>query len=292
MRMHRSLPAAGLLVLVGVALLPLGPRLAGAQAAARHPVSWATAVGPDRAALAVAGLACWLVLLWLATGVLLMTATALPGVVGRVADVAACRLLPGSVRRIAVGALGLSLTASAAACSGVTPRAAPPADAGRLPPSVGSAQYAPGVDWPIGTPTTAAPPVSPAPPEPSASAASSTAGGPGPPPGRSTGSSGDPAKPHPSARPGPAPGQPAAPTADSGRSAGSGPRSRPGHLVTVRAGDCLWLIAARRLAPDATAAQVAAEARRWYAANATRIGADPDLLHPGQVLAAPPGRRP
>ncbi|MDQ0373288.1 LysM peptidoglycan-binding domain-containing protein [Cellulomonas humilata] len=57
--------------------------------------------------------------------------------------------------------------------------------------------------------------------------------------------------------------------------------------VVVAAGDSLWSIAARHLPPGATDAQVAAAWPRWYAVNAAAIGADPDLIRPGQVLAVP-----
>jgi nucleoid-associated protein YgaU len=60
---------------------------------------------------------------------------------------------------------------------------------------------------------------------------------------------------------------------------------------TVRPGDSLWRIAAEALqvrgrAP--TVAAVAAEWPRWYAANRDVVGADPDLIRPGQVLQVPP----
>jgi len=57
--------------------------------------------------------------------------------------------------------------------------------------------------------------------------------------------------------------------------------------VVVAAGDSLWSIAARHLPPGATDAQVAAAWPRWYEVNAAVIGADPDLIRPGQVLAEP-----
>ncbi|WP_030150001.1 LysM peptidoglycan-binding domain-containing protein [Oerskovia turbata] len=57
--------------------------------------------------------------------------------------------------------------------------------------------------------------------------------------------------------------------------------------VVVLRGDSLWSLAARALGEGATDAQVAAEWRRWYAANAEIIGQDPDLIRPGQVLQAP-----
>ena len=58
--------------------------------------------------------------------------------------------------------------------------------------------------------------------------------------------------------------------------------------VRVRPGDSLWLIAAHRLGPDASDADVAADWPRWYAANRAVIGDDPSLIEPGQVLQAPP----
>jgi nucleoid-associated protein YgaU len=61
------------------------------------------------------------------------------------------------------------------------------------------------------------------------------------------------------------------------------------HLVTVRRGDTLWDLAARGLGPDAADAEVAAEWPRWYAANRDVVGADPDLLLPGQQLVPPDG---
>jgi hypothetical protein len=57
--------------------------------------------------------------------------------------------------------------------------------------------------------------------------------------------------------------------------------------VTVRPGDSLWVIAARRLAPSPTDAEVAAAWPAWYAANRQVIGPDPSLLKPGQRLRAP-----
>ncbi|ADG75213.1 Peptidoglycan-binding lysin domain protein [Cellulomonas flavigena DSM 20109] len=61
----------------------------------------------------------------------------------------------------------------------------------------------------------------------------------------------------------------------------------PVGTVEVRAGDSLWGLAARSLGPGATDAQIAAEWPRWYAANASTIGPDPDVLLPGQVLVVP-----
>jgi nucleoid-associated protein YgaU len=57
--------------------------------------------------------------------------------------------------------------------------------------------------------------------------------------------------------------------------------------VTVRPGDSLWRIAAAHLDRTPTAARVAAAWPQWFAANRDVIGADPDLLVPGEVLHAP-----
>ncbi|MEZ0165542.1 LysM peptidoglycan-binding domain-containing protein [Kineococcus sp. LSe6-4] len=62
--------------------------------------------------------------------------------------------------------------------------------------------------------------------------------------------------------------------------------SGTGEVVVLR-GDSLWSLAAHRLGPGATGAEVLAEQHRLYAANADVIGQDPDRLLPGQVLRLP-----
>lgn len=57
--------------------------------------------------------------------------------------------------------------------------------------------------------------------------------------------------------------------------------------VVVHRGDSLWSIAARHLGADASDAEVDRSWREWFALNRDRIGADPDLILPGQVLRAP-----
>lgn len=59
-------------------------------------------------------------------------------------------------------------------------------------------------------------------------------------------------------------------------------------VVVVRPGDSLWTIARSALGPDPTAADVAAHWPRIHRANRAVIGADPDLIHPGQRLRLPP----
>jgi resuscitation-promoting factor RpfA len=58
--------------------------------------------------------------------------------------------------------------------------------------------------------------------------------------------------------------------------------------VVVHRGDTLWAIAARRLDPAATAADIEAECRRWFAVNREAIGDDANLILPGQLLRPPP----
>lgn len=59
----------------------------------------------------------------------------------------------------------------------------------------------------------------------------------------------------------------------------------------VRRGDSLWDIASRHLGAEATATEIAHEWPRWYAANRSRIGDDPDLIVPGQRLVPPETER-
>lgn len=69
------------------------------------------------------------------------------------------------------------------------------------------------------------------------------------------------------------------------------PEHSPGREVVVLRGDSLWDITARYLGPRASAAEVAVEWPRWYAANREVIGAEPALIRPGQVLVPPTPRR-
>lgn len=59
----------------------------------------------------------------------------------------------------------------------------------------------------------------------------------------------------------------------------------------VQKGDCLWRIARRTLSADSEAEPSSVEIgrfwRRIYEANRDVVGADPDLIHPGQRLQIP-----
>lgn len=57
--------------------------------------------------------------------------------------------------------------------------------------------------------------------------------------------------------------------------------------VVVKPGDSLWSISRGLLGPQATDDQLDASWRAIYALNRSAIGADPDLIHPGQRLSLP-----
>ncbi|WP_372594892.1 LysM peptidoglycan-binding domain-containing protein, partial [Actinotalea sp.] len=97
--------------------------------------------------------------------------------------------------------------------------------------------------------------------------------------------------------PSPSPNAPASPiVVDGENTAGAAPaastqdrtreRTGPSGSVEVEPGDSLWSIAAEHLG-TADPGWVAREWPRWYEANRATIGADPDLIRPGQVLHAP-----
>jgi LysM repeat protein len=69
------------------------------------------------------------------------------------------------------------------------------------------------------------------------------------------------------------------------------PREGPDQetVVLVAPGDTLWSIAATHLPANATVADVAEAVRRWHRANHDVVGADPDLIRPGQRLVLPGG---
>lgn len=60
-----------------------------------------------------------------------------------------------------------------------------------------------------------------------------------------------------------------------------------GSEVLVRPGDSLWSIAAGGLPADASDHEVTAASQALYRANRAVVGADPDLIHPGQRLRLP-----
>lgn len=63
--------------------------------------------------------------------------------------------------------------------------------------------------------------------------------------------------------------------------------SAAGTDVVVKRGDSLWSIVAVALGPYSTDVDVAMAWPAWYLANRETIGADPNLILPGQVFHAP-----
>lgn len=59
--------------------------------------------------------------------------------------------------------------------------------------------------------------------------------------------------------------------------------------VVVKHGDSLWSIVADALGPYASDVDVALNWPSWYRANRDTIGADPNVIFPGQILHAPAG---
>jgi hypothetical protein len=85
----------------------------------------------------------------------------------------------------------------------------------------------------------------------------------------------------------PAPAQAQVTSTDGARAADASPAR-----VVVEPGDSLWSMSQRLLPANATPQQIYNEAARIYALNRDRIGQDPNLIHPGEVLLLAPAREP
>lgn len=214
---------------------------------------------------------------WLCVGTALEVLSHVPGRVGRVAGQWADRLTPALARRVAAFILGVGVgvaggPSQAVAGSRTTPtvvsattvstgtavQSAPahtaPADPGFVPatsPGVAVPTVDPGFSSLVAPP---APGFAPAPVEPGFTPTA------------------------PRVRPQADPGLIGArPTAE----------GDPEREVVVHRGDSLWSIAARHLGPDASDAEIARAWPLWFESNRDRIGDDPGLILPGQVLRAP-----
>lgn len=265
---------AATLGVTGALLLSVGPAPAtlveAVSRAARDPRTTVEAADADQVLGCIAAGAAWLVLLWVAGALLLTALGTVPGAVGRAATAAAHLVVPGALRRLAAASLGLGLVAGVGAAAVGTPASAAPAP----PPAVTL-----NLDWPAGgqeNPT----PVADRPVRPDSRTGDQHADS----------AVRDAAVQHPDSaaraphapiRP---PGTPAH-GADIQRRGAQPPHA--GRHVTVRPGDSLWAIAARDLGPGASGAEVATAWPRWWAANRPVVGADPDVIHPGQRLSAP-----
>jgi hypothetical protein len=238
-----------------------------------------TASGFDALLPAAVGALAWCGLLWFAALVAVEIAAKGPGLVGRACARAAARCAPRGMRAAARWLVGITLMAtplcSATAVAMAATNAAPNLDrpvasSGASANGVSSSAAASGgidLDRPHQPQASTSPPRS----IPVTSTASTSA---------------NPAPPYVA----PAPPAAAKVALPNGAPLLTGTPHRDvdddGGYV-VRRGDALWDIAARHLGPDATAADIAREWPRWYAANRAVIGADPNLLRPGELLHAP-----
>lgn len=243
----------------------LRPRPARLAAHVRHPHAWLTAAGPDHALAELAGAALWVAAVWLAVGLGAGVAAWLPGPAGRCAGRIGRVLLPRALRAVIAGPAGLGVLLAPVAAGATTPTGpVGPTEPGSSGAPSSESPSIPAPAWPTspaGDPARPpAPPTTsvPAPIWPSSAGPTPTTPA-TPPPDRSA--------------PVPRPKPPASPT--------------PARRVRVEPGDSLWLIASRHLGPQASAADVAAEWPRWYAANESVIGADPGVIRPGEVLRPP-----
>ncbi|MFT4189090.1 MAG: LysM domain-containing protein, partial [Aeromicrobium sp.] len=85
----------------------------------------------------------------------------------------------------------------------------------------------------------------------------------------------------------PLPDRPATQAAPAPSPPQASPAPTDAATVTVRPGDCLWLIARDHAPAGADDAEVARLTAAWHQANRAVIGADPNAIHPGQTLTAP-----
>lgn len=271
----------------------------------------------DTAVLAAASLLVWALLIW-ATGSLVLAGLArLPGWCGRLAGATLQKVTPVAMRRLLIAGVGVSLLAGTAGCggdqsasvgSGPNTIAVPVAAAAAPMRAATEVARAGGVPGP-GTVARGVP--SPAPELGSPAAGRANPAGQADPANQTDRIDLD----WPVLRPGSEPHAPAvdldwptaqaqqpaakkptaakatAPTATVARASVAKPAaSKPAATeVIVRPGDTLWSLAADQLtaAGPVTDVRIDATWRAWYAINRAVIGADPDLILPGQQLAPP-----
>lgn len=230
---------------------------------------------------------------WLVLGVLLATAAALPGALGRAASLVADRWAPALVRHSVAAVLGGAIVAGMPLAAHAEPhRPGPVATQVSVAPAPDPAFTVTGESLAVDG-STAPTPTTPAPttPAPTTPAIPATATAPDPGFAVTTEAPGAPGAPAPRPAPtlgplGPAPGRSATTVGPTTPSVAPTTTPAPDG-VRVRRGDTLWTIAARHLGAHATSAAIAKEWPRWYAANRRLVGPDPDLIIPGQVLIAP-----
>ena len=272
------------------ALVAASPDTALLSDLVARPAATVAGLGVDGALVHLLAAGAWACLAWLTAVTAVAALAQLPGAVGRAADRVARVVTPTLVRRAVETLLGVSALVGVLAPTAVAAERSAPASTSTAGPASAATAVSTGGDLRM---------LGAGGPVPTVAAAGAGAG-----PGRAG------AGRHTAAAPGPGPADwPArprrAPTADwPSPSPAALPRAAPGpvapwlvtaapvsepadDVVVVRRGDTLWEIAARHLGADATPAEVARAWPEWHRANRTVIGADPDLLLPGQRLVPP-----
>src|SRR5450432_66134 len=257
----RVLRASGSVAALGGLAVALRWSMGSPAATAR---SLAAATQPfDTLLIDAIALIAWVVVAWAVVVVTIELATALPGMFGRQSTRLARIVTPATVRRLAQAAIGFSVLVGP-----MTPGRTMAADDGSSSPATSTAVVAaPSPSARLLVPLVPQVPLD----RPSAQ-------------GPVTIDLDRPARPTT-----PAPLAPARALSPSTAALAAGAPRREATTPTyvVRRGDALWDVAARHLGPTASAADIAREWPRWYAANRSVIGANPDLIHPGDVLVPP-----
>lgn len=282
---------AGSRIALGLIALPGGLALTAALAdGGLRLLRGGTVPGGDPAA-AITGLTAVLAALitaWITLCLALALVAEAPGVVGETARRARDRITPAVVRQWAALVLGAAVTATFVPGTAVaavrvatdpTPGHGAGSDGESAAPSPGGASAAPSPGW--------APPSTPSGQGTSSSSAPASVPAPGfsPTPGTA------PVTPQ-SGSPTPGPGWvPRRPVTrertDAHLLTGRQRAADEEPSVVVQRGDTLWSLAAARLGPEATDAEVARAWPRWHAANASVVGQDPHHLLPGTLLTPP-----
>ena len=213
--------------------------------------------GVDGVAAGFAAAGLWLVAAWVALALVAVIGARLPGLAGRICGAASKALLPRIVRTALAGSAGLGVLCAAGTAGAVpSPGAESSAPASatvaalRHPAHPRTAESGPN-SQPV-----------PAPAWPLSAPAQGTT-------------------------PVPSPTWPVTGVADTHRGTDTHRVDDPAGTTTVRPGDSLWLIAARRLGAHPDTTHIAAAWPRWYAANRDVIGDDPNYIVAGQVLHPP-----
>lgn len=248
-----------------VALRPAWPDLARDLGA---PHQWVAQNGADQAAATLIGAALWCAAVWLGLGLIAAFLAHRPGRLGLLGARLAARMLPRALNRALAGAVGLSVILTPVAAGATSTGTSASTAVGTVTSTAPSTAATPGdfsspPVWPTDLPdrlTPAKPPT----PTPTATTPTATT------PSATT----------------PTMTTPTATVAPDAPPATVTPATEP-RSVTVAAGDSLWLIAARRLGPQASPQQISASWPQWYAANRALVGPDPALIQPGTVLQAP-----